>query len=186
MTPTTGDQGDPAVEPDTKDWTWVLERPCPECSYDAGEVRRSDVPVRLRANAGAWTQVLSQPAVRRRPSPAVWSPLEYACHVRDVHRVFVGRVRAMLESDDPLFEDWDQDRQAVLGDYRGQDPASVAAELVASAADVADVYGSVEGPQWSRPGRRSNGSAFIVETIARHHLHDVEHHLVDVAGRRPT
>jgi hypothetical protein len=24
------------ILPDTKDWTWVLDRPCPECDYDAG------------------------------------------------------------------------------------------------------------------------------------------------------
>jgi len=24
-----------SIEPDTKDWTWVLERPCPECGFDA-------------------------------------------------------------------------------------------------------------------------------------------------------
>lgn len=24
-----------AIEPDTKDWTWVLDRPCPECGFEA-------------------------------------------------------------------------------------------------------------------------------------------------------
>jgi hypothetical protein len=23
-----------AITPDTKDWTWVLERACPECGFD--------------------------------------------------------------------------------------------------------------------------------------------------------
>ena len=36
-------------------------------------------------------------------------------------------------------------------------------------------------PQWDRPGRRSNGSVFTVDTLARYHLHDVEHHLHDVS-----
>src|SRR4051794_791858 len=26
------------VEPDTKDWTWVLDRPCPECGFDPAAV----------------------------------------------------------------------------------------------------------------------------------------------------
>jgi hypothetical protein len=26
------------IIPDTKDWTWVLERPCPECEQDPAEV----------------------------------------------------------------------------------------------------------------------------------------------------
>ena len=24
-----------SITPDTKDWTWVLERPCPECGFEA-------------------------------------------------------------------------------------------------------------------------------------------------------
>ena len=24
-----------SIEPDNKDWTWVLDRPCPDCAYDA-------------------------------------------------------------------------------------------------------------------------------------------------------
>ena len=27
-----------AIDPDVKDWTWVLERPCPECGLDASAV----------------------------------------------------------------------------------------------------------------------------------------------------
>ena len=36
-------------EPDTKDWTWVLDRPCPDCGFDASSVSASDVADRLRA-----------------------------------------------------------------------------------------------------------------------------------------
>jgi DinB superfamily len=168
---------------DTKDWTWVLERPCPECGVDARTVRPADVEDRIHTNAGAWQRVLTRPEVARRPAAGVWSPLEYACHVRDVHRVFAERVRSMLAVDDPLFENWDQDEAAVHGAYGEQDPAVVADELMAAAADVSRLYGSVEDGAWDRPGRRSNGSVFTIASIARYHLHDVEHHLVDVSGR---
>ena len=49
------------------------------------------------------------------------------------------------------------------------------------AAEAAAVYASVAGDQWQRTGRRSNGSAFTVESIGRYHLHDVVHHLWDVS-----
>ena len=173
---------DPDIEPDTKDWTWVLERACPECGYDARSVSGADVASRVRTNADAWPPVLARPDARIRPRVGVWSPLEYACHVRDVHRVFGERVRSMLVHDDPLFDNWDQDEAALLGAYGRQDPASVARELVAAATDVAELYGSVGPDEWDRPGRRSNGSVFTTLTIARYHLHDVEHHLVDVSG----
>jgi hypothetical protein len=173
---------DPSIEPDTKDWTWVLERPCPECGYDAGSVRTVEVKNRIRANAGAWQRVLDGDDVAVRPAPNVWSALEYACHVRDVHRIFGERVRMMLAVDDPLFENWDQDAAAVRGRYSEDDPAAVADQLAAEAAAVSAAYASVVGPQWDRPGRRSNGSTFTIETLALYHLHDAEHHLHDVSG----
>ena len=172
---------DESIPPDEKDWTWVLQRPCPECGFDARAVRSVEVKNRVYANASAWRRVLEQPDVTRRPTPQVWSPLEYACHVRDVHRVFGERVQMMLAVDDPLFENWDQDVAAVQGAYRDQDPAAVATELVDAAAKVSRSYAGIEGPQWDRPGRRSNGSVFTVDSLARYHLHDVEHHLHDVS-----
>ena len=27
------------IVPDDKDWTWVLERPCPECGFDASALQ---------------------------------------------------------------------------------------------------------------------------------------------------
>jgi hypothetical protein len=67
------------IEPDTKDWTWVLERPCPECAYDARAVAARDVAGAVRTNAEGWAGVLRRGDVRTRPTPSVWSPLEYGC-----------------------------------------------------------------------------------------------------------
>ena len=72
-------------EPDTKDWTWTLTRRCDECGLSAGEVGPAEVAERAFVAAEEWVQILrSSPAVTERPEPAVWSPLEYGAHVRDV------------------------------------------------------------------------------------------------------
>jgi len=105
----------PEVEPDTKNWTWVIERPCPECGFDASQVAGTDVGFHVAETAHAWIDVLGRPDVAVRPAPGVWSPLEYACHVRDVHGVFGARVARMIAEDDPEFENWDQDAAAVDG-----------------------------------------------------------------------
>ena len=84
------------IQPDTKDWTWVLERHCDECGFDAATVARHDIGRLLRENAAAWRPVLARSDVAIRPDEATWSPLEYACHVRDVFRLFAQRLALML------------------------------------------------------------------------------------------
>jgi hypothetical protein len=72
------------IEPDTKDWTWVLTEPCPECGLAAGDVAATQVAARVESDLPRWQVVLSRPDVQERPAPGTWSPTEYACHVRDV------------------------------------------------------------------------------------------------------
>ena len=169
------------IDPDIKDWTWVLDRPCRECGFDAPGVDRHRIPGALRDNATLWAVVLETEDAAVRPSPNVWSPLEYACHVRDVNRLFAHRVRQMLDEDTPTFDNWDQDQAAVDGDYGSQKPVQVAEEVVAEADAVAAVYESVADDQWARRGIRSNGDEFTVDTLARYHLHDLVHHAHDVS-----
>ena len=170
------------IEPDTKDWTWVLERACPECGFDARAVDAVDLAGRLRDSAAPWREVLGRADAAVRPADNIWSPLEYACHVRDVHRVFDGRLARMLSEDDPAFPSWDQDATAVEERYDEQDPATVATELAAAAVGGAARYAGVSGDRWDRAGRRGDGSVFTVACLGRYHLHDVVHHLHDVGA----
>ena len=173
------------IVPDGKDWTWVLRRPCPECGLDTRTVDPADVAALLRANAEEWVDVLRGAAVRVRPRPDTWSPLEYACHVRDVFRLYDRRLELMLTRDDPLYPDWDQDATAVEDRYAEQRPATVAAELGEAATALAARFDGVRGEQWQRPGRRGDGARFTVATFARYLLHDPVHHLHDVRRPRP-
>ena len=168
--------------PDTKDWTWVLDRPCPECRFDASTCPPRAVPALLRNNATAWRRLLEEGALRPgRPDPGTWSSLEYACHVRDVYRRYEARIGMMLDEENPLFPNWDQDEAAVKDRYDDQDPAAVVGELEVAAEDLALLLEQVDEAQWERPGRRSDGASFTVSTIARYMIHDPVHHLWDVA-----
>jgi hypothetical protein len=172
------------ITPDTKDWTWVLQRACPDCGLDTRTVARASIGAMVRDNAAGWAAVLARPGTGRRPAPQTWSPLEYACHVRDTLRVFDGRLQLMLTETDPLFPNWDQDATAVADRYGEQDPATVEADLRAAAGVIADRFDRVEDQQWDRTGRRSDGAAFTVESFGRYFIHDPVHHLYDVTGRR--
>ncbi len=150
------------IEPDTKDWTWVLAR--------------------VVADLPRWEAVLARVEARDRPAPTTWSPTEYACHVRDVFVLFGQRVQLMLDEDDPLFANWDQDETALEDDYASQLPSEVSTQLVAAGRAIAATFMGVPDDAWGRTGRRSNGSTFTVESLSQYFLHDVVHHLHDVRG----
>ena len=169
------------ITPDTKDWTWVLDRACPECGFEAELFSREDVAGLTRRNGSSWEQLLSDGLITRiRPDQSTWSPLEYACHVRDVFSIFELRISLMLTTQDPLFANWDQDLSATTGRYDEQDPVTVIDALAVAAETLAHRLDGVQETEWQRPGRRSNGSSFTVETISRYMIHDPIHHIWDV------
>jgi hypothetical protein len=169
-----------APEPDEKDWTWVLDEPCPDCGFDARAVDRRQIPDLVHCYVNALQAALKRPDASTRPQPQVWAVREYGCHVRDVCRIFEGRLQLMLTEHDPQFDNWDQDATALDNKYWEQHPATVSADLGTAAAKIADTFAAVDSDQWLRPGRRSNGSVFTVDTFARYFLHDLAHHAWDV------
>jgi len=175
------------ILPDTKDWTWVLDRPCEECGFDVRTASLESLPAQFPANAAAWQSILAgedTASLATRPSDDRWSTLEYACHVRDVYRLANVRVALMLADDDPTFENWDQDATAVEDHYERQDPADVAAAISGAARELARLYASLPAGAATRPGTRSDGARFTVESFGRYVLHDPVHHLADV--RQPS
>jgi hypothetical protein len=59
----------------------------------------------------------------------------------------------------------------------------VARELTVKGGRIAADFASVRADERDRPGRRSNGSVFTVETLGSYFLHDLEHHAHDVSGQ---
>ena len=146
--------------------------------------RRLGAPAvwQTRANAAAWPALLGTDTVRDRPAPDRWSALEYACHVRDVFALFAERLALMLQEDDPVFANWDPNVTAEAERYHEQNPAEVAAQLSEAGTRIADRFTQLSAQQLQRPGRRSDGASFSVETFARYEIHDPLHHLWDVTG----
>ena len=169
-----------AIVPDDKDWTWVLERPCPECAFSTLDLTGPDVADALRANAATWRPLLDDPRAAQRPRDDQWSAHEYACHVRDVYRLGSYRIGRMLDEDEPALPNWDQDRTAVEDRYAEQAVATVLDELEAAGAALAALLDAVPAGSWHRAGTRSDGARFTVESFARYVLHDPVHHVWDV------
>lgn len=43
------------IEPEAKDWTWVLARPCPECGFATADVDPASLGALIRANGASFT-----------------------------------------------------------------------------------------------------------------------------------
>ena len=170
----------PPAAPDSRDWTFVLEDGCPECAYELHDPALTGE--RLRALVPRWQAVLDRGDVAARPNERVWSALEYACHSRDLIEILRQRVSAMLAEDDPLFADYDGEGEAVRQQFWAADPSQVARQIAENTEATGEVLGRVRGDEWERTGRRSDGRVFTVRDVCRYLLHDVEHHLRDVAG----
>ncbi|RPA20093.1 DinB family protein [Gordonia sp. OPL2] len=175
-----------SIVPDSKNWTWVLDRPCEACGLETARIEFRRIPELIVDNAAQWDRVLGRAAPRLRPNDSTWSPLEYAAHVRDVFDRFSVRLTMMLTEDDPLFENWDQEATAIADRYNEQDPSTVLQELQANGSELAQRFAAVPDTALSRTGRRSDGSTFTVETLGRYFIHDPIHHLFDVTGERFT
>ncbi|MTE16186.1 DinB family protein [Nocardia aurantiaca] len=188
------------IVPDTKDWTWVLERACADCGFDPDATAYEAVPGSLRDSAARISAALERPDARQRPDDATWSPLEYAAHARDVCRIFTHRLDiartggprpgpmiaaydtavTMGDNGIPMFANWDQDATAVAANYAAAETATVAAELAAAVDTVAHAFASVPIAERDRAALRGNGSAFTVDSMALYFLHDLVHHAHDV------
>ena len=163
----------------------MLRRPCPECGLDTQSFPREAIAGMIRVNAASWQGLLAGPGdLRSRPSPDVWSALEYGCHVCDVLWLYDERLRLMLKLDGPQYPNWDQDATAVADRYAEQDPAIVVAGLREAADVIAARFEGVSGGQWQRTGRRGDGAVFTIESFVRYLIHDLVHHLYDVTGIR--
>ena len=86
----------------------------------------------------------------------------------------------MLTEDDPPFENWDEDSTALDARYWEEDPATVIHELEQAGAKLIASFEAVADNAWSRPGQRSDGAPFTVDTLSRYLLHDIVHHVWDV------
>lgn len=166
--------------PDTRDWTDVLDDGCTECGY----VPHNPTQTRDRLGSAAerWGRVLQRPDLAERPASRVWSPVEYAGHSRDLIEVLGERVAAMLDAEDPTYEDFDGEAAVLAHEYWKADVANLARAVQEATDRTQKILGRIGQGDWERIGRRGDGYVFTLATLCQYIVHDVEHHLADVAG----
>lgn len=159
---------------------------CAECGFTYAALPRERIADALRSLATQYSARLlgtGPDALRRRPGPEVWSPLEYSAHVRDVLLVQRQRVLRALLHDAPTYEPMRRDERVVEQRDNEADPEVVARQVVTSADQLAELLEGLDACEWERIGVYPWPERTVrdVEWIGRHTVHEQVHHLFDVA-----
>ncbi|PRI13603.1 hypothetical protein B2J96_19970 [Mycobacterium shigaense] len=141
----------------------------------------------MNERVGAAAALLREagPDARVRRRPAVWSALEYGCHLRDVLLVQRERVLAALRLDRPDAAAMGRDERAVHDGYSVQDPADVARQLTDAALMFGHVLGRLSAADWDRAlvYHYPETAERPLRWVAVHTLHEAQHHLLDIRGQ---
>lgn len=157
---------------------------CDECdfAYDLDRATTAGAAIVEGAATVAGLVGAEGTDVRARRHEQVWSPLEYACHVRDVLLVQRERVLAARRRERPSFEPMGRDERVEHDGYAAQDPQDVARHVVDAAHMFANVLARVGPDDWERTVVYNYPTAQerSLRWVAVHTVHEVQHHLLDI------
>ena len=156
---------------------------CGRCGIAYPDLDVRDAPAQLADLIGAFEQVVHAvpAAVRsRRPEPSVWSPAEYACHVRDVLVTYTIRLHRARREDRPILEPMYNDLRARRFDYQHADVPAVLGQTRAAARGLIAEIGRLRQADWDRAVIRRPEEERTARWLVRQALHEVRHHTADI------
>ena len=153
------------------------------CAFVWDAIDPNEIGARIRKGAADIAHLIEIGSVTDvRLSQEVWSPLEYAGHVRDVLFNLRDRLVVALNEDNPLCKGLFGTPRIELGLYRGDSSALVAQELQTAASLFARTWERI--PEGLRSRTMVYGYPRLADRsltwVAAQALHEVEHHLEDV------
>jgi hypothetical protein len=156
---------------------------CEECGFRFSSVTVANASTQVGLIATGYRRVLAANAdnsrLRRRPAERVWSPLEYAAHLRDVLLLFGRRVDAILQEFEPQLEVVSHDDEVARGKYNQLNVLLLTDQLTTATQGLAVRLEGLHPEQFARRGFR-NGEARTVLEIAQRAAHESRHHLLDI------
>ena len=166
----------------------MTDERCPECGfeYDLDHAAAADVAiVATVAEAVGLLTTLTDEDARARTDPQTWSPLEYACHLRDVFLVQRERVLLARRVEEPDLVAMGRDERAQHDGYDGQDPEIVARQLTDAALMFANVLARLDDASWERTVIYNYPSPTVrsLRWVAVHTEHEARHHLGDIRAQ---
>lgn len=165
-----------------RDWTRSQFEACPDCGCDASVIADTDLGRMVTDAVAAWGTLLATAPIadlRRWPAPAVWSPLEYACHTRDVVAVFTERIERTAVEPGTLLGWWDHEVAVTAEAYNAQEPVLIAEAMASNARRLGTTLSSLPSEGWDLAAERRPGESFTIRGMGRFVLHEIVHHRQD-------
>jgi hypothetical protein len=114
--------------------------------------------------------------LKRRPAPGDWSIHENACHLAEVHPLFVRRLDLMLAETDPVIRSYDPGRDDPDDALLKLDLADALRRFTADRARLVARLRGLQAEDWARTARHDEYNSYSVFTMFRHlALHDFHH-----------
>lgn len=162
---------------------WRMDR-CEECGFEYDPTEAATAAASITVGVAEVAAILGRndANLRARLQPAVWSPLEYGCHVRDVLLVQRERVLTARRTLRHTFAPMGREERVEHDGYAQQEPADVARQLTMAAQLFVNVLDRLGADDWDRsvmygyPDRTERS----LRWVAVHTLHEVRHHLFDI------
>jgi hypothetical protein len=119
----------------------------------------------------------ADPAIlTRRPAPGEWSIHENACHLADVHPLFVRRLDLMLAETDPVISSYDPGRDDPEDALLKLDLDASLRRFAEDRGRIVDRLRALRPDDWARTARHEEYNAYSIFIMFRHlALHDFDH-----------
>jgi hypothetical protein len=157
---------------------------CDECGFELDEDRALEAGPEIVEGAIKLAQLLNSPThhFAERREAHTWSPLEYACHLRDVMIVQRERILLGLREDRPAPPMMGSEDRVIRDGYAEQQPRDVGRQLTDAARLLANVMARITVADWGRPVRYAGYTPEerSLRWVAVDTWHEMHHHTLDI------
>jgi hypothetical protein len=169
-------------------WTRIQRDPCPQCGDHPAAAPATSLAGLVVERADGWREFLlsaDDTYLRTNPGPVIFSPIQYAAHVRNMLQISGDRVMLGRDQDsptvpmhDPADDEWES--------YNHVDVEAIAGDLASQARRLAEVLDGLDASAWSRVVINDRGKygvyTFTLAGLACNAVHEEYHHLLDANG----
>ncbi len=159
-----------------------MEEICRECAFDESLAQPADVALALRPLAMAIADdVRGLPAAlaTRRPSPEVWSPMEFLGHLRESMAFHRWLIESALAEDNPSIPMVDPDESVAQAGYADADTEALIGQFGRRVDRLCELLAKLDDSSVNR-SLTLGDRRITVGLVARSAWHECHHHRGDI------